>query len=375
MSNCPTVNILDNMRVQSQFIEMYRRSHKEMTLKSICTYMGKGITPKYVDSSSVIVINQACVHWDGQHLENVKYHNENVLVKKRTLETGDVLLNATGNGTLGRCCVFSCPSDENKYVNDGHVIALSTDRSVILPEVLNSYLSLCDTQAEIYRQYVTGSTNQIDIVFSDIKKMTVPVPNMREQLQFVSIAEQADKSKFDGFKSQFIEMFTNKGYPLKALRTFAEISTGSTPSKKQPQYWENGDKPWVSAQDMKCKYVSKTEEWLTDMGFSKCKILPVDTLMYVCRGSIGVMAINKIECATNQSICSAICDKSKCNVDFLYHSLLYKKDSIKSIGEGTSFKSLSQSTFADIKIELPPIVEQNRFVSIAKQADKSKYNN
>ena len=176
-------------------------------------------------------------------------------------------------------------------------------------------------------------------------------------------------------KSQFIEMFTNKGYPLKALRTFAEISTGSTPSKKQPQYWENGDKPWVSAQDMKCKYVSKTEEWLTDMGFSKCKILPVDTLMYVCRGSIGVMAINKIECATNQSICSAICDKSKCNVDFLYHSLLYKKDSIKSIGEGTSFKSLSQSTFADIKIELPPIVEQNRFVSIAKQADKSKYNN
>lgn len=75
------------------------------------------------------------------------------------------------------------------------MIAISTDRSVILPEVLNSYLSLSDTQAEIYRQYVTGSTNQIDIVFTDIKKMTVPVPNMREQLQFVSTLQQADKSK------------------------------------------------------------------------------------------------------------------------------------------------------------------------------------
>lgn len=186
---------------KSQFIEMYRRAHKEMTLESVCTIMGKGITPKYVDSSSVVVINQACVHWDGQHLENVKYHNKNVPVKKRTLETGDVLLNATGNGTLGRCCVFSCPSDENQYVNDGHVIAISTDRSVILPEVLNSYLSLSDTQAEIYRQYVTGSTNQIDIVFTDIKKMTVPVPNMREQLQFVSTLQQADKSKFELRKS------------------------------------------------------------------------------------------------------------------------------------------------------------------------------
>ena len=182
--------------VKSQFIEMYSKAHKKMTLESVCTIMGKGITPKYVDSSSVVVINQACVHWDGQHLENVKYHNKNVPVKKRTLETGDVLLNATGNGTLGRCCVFSCPSDENQYVNDGHVIAISTDRSVILPEVLNSYLSLSDTQSEIYRQYVTGSTNQIDIVFTDIKKMTVPVPNMREQLQFVSILQQADKSKY-----------------------------------------------------------------------------------------------------------------------------------------------------------------------------------
>lgn len=183
--------------VKSQFIEMYRRTHKEMTLESVCTIMGKGITPKYVDSSSVVVINQACVHWDGQHLENVKYHNKNVPVKKRILKTGDVLLNATGNGTLGRCCVFNCPSDENQYVNDGHVIALSTDRSVILPEVLNSYLSLSDTQSEIYRQYVTGSTNQIDIVFTNIKNMTVPVPNMREQLQFISILHQADKSKFE----------------------------------------------------------------------------------------------------------------------------------------------------------------------------------
>ena len=193
----------------SQFIEMYHKTHKEQILESVCTIMGKGITPKYVDSSSVVVINQACVHWDGQHLENVKYHNESIPVKKRTLETGDVLLNATGNGTLGRCCVFNCPSDGNIYINDGHVIVLLTDRAVILPEVLNTYLSLNDTQAEIYRQYVTGSTNQVDIVFTDIKKMKVPVPNMGEQILFVEILKQADKSKFGDFKSQFIEMYYN----------------------------------------------------------------------------------------------------------------------------------------------------------------------
>ena len=181
---------------KSQFIEMYYNTHNKQTLESVCPIMSKGITPKYVESSSVLVINQACIHWDGQRLGNIKYHNEEIPVRKRILESGDVLLNATGNGTLGRCCVFICPSDNNTYINDGHVIALSTDRAVILPEVLNTYLSLNDTQAEIYRQYVTGSTNQVDIVFSDIKKMKVPVPSMDEQILFVEVLKQADKSKF-----------------------------------------------------------------------------------------------------------------------------------------------------------------------------------
>ena len=181
---------------KSQFIEMYYNTHNKQTLESVCPIMSKGITPKYVESSSVLVINQACIHWDGQRLGNIKYHNEEIPVRKRILESGDVLLNATGNGTLGRCCVFICPSDNNTYINDGHVIALSTDRAVILPEVLNTYLSLNDTQAEIYRQYVTGSTNQVDIVFSDIKKMKVPVPSMDEQILFVEVLKQADKSEY-----------------------------------------------------------------------------------------------------------------------------------------------------------------------------------
>ena len=99
----------------------------------------------------------------------------------------------------------------------------------------------------------------------------------------------------------------------------------------------------------------------------------MDTLMYVCRGSIGVMAINKIECATNQSICRATCHDNVCNVEFLYHALMYKRDNIKKMGTGTSFKSLNQTTFSELEIELPPYDEQMKFVEIANQADKSEF--
>ena len=154
------------------------------------------------------------------------------------------------------------------------------------------------------------------------------------------------------------------------IKSFAQITTGSTPSKSHPEYW-GGDCPWVSAEDMKGKYVYSTVATLTEKGYAMCKHIPVDTLMYVCRGSIGVMAINKIECATNQSICTASCIENKCNVEYLYHALLYQNDSIKKIGTGTSFKSLNQTAFSELEIMLPPMDEQKKFVTIAKQADLS----
>ena len=78
-------------------------------------------------------------------------------------------------------------------------------------------------------------------------------------------------------------MFKEKGYPLRMLKSFADVSTGGTPSKANLEYW-NGDKPWVSAEDMKNKYVYDTCEKVTEAGYATCKIIPVDTLMYVCRG-------------------------------------------------------------------------------------------
>lgn len=370
------------MRVQSQFIEMYRRAHKEMTLESVCTIMGKGITPKYVDSSSVVVINQACVHWDGQHLENVKYHNKNVPVKKRTLETGDVLLNATGNGTLGRCCVFSCPSDENQYVNDGHVIAISTDRSVILPEVLNSYLSLSDTQAEIYRQYVTGSTNQIDIVFTDIKKMTVPVPNMREQLQFVSTLQQADKSKFVSFKSQFIEMFGGCANRIKLSSLCSTFVDGDwIESKDQSELGirliqtGNVGNGFFKDKEDKSRYISEE----TFDNFHCTEIYPGDILVSRLPDPIGRACI--IPQGIGRTItavdCTIIRLKDIILPDYFiaYTMTPSYAAQINEVTTGTTRRRVSRANLGNILIPCPSIAKQQQFVAIAKQADKSKYNN
>lgn len=360
--------------VKSQFIEMYRRAHKEMTLESVCTIVGKGITPKYVDSSSVVVINQACVHWDGQHLENIKYHNKNVPVKKRTLETGDVLLNATGNGTLGRCCVFSCPSDENQYVNDGHVIAISTNRLVILPEVLNSYLSLSDTQAEIYRQYVTGSTNQIDIVFTDIKKMTVPVPNMREQLQFVSTLQQADKSKFVGFKSQFIEMFGNPVTNSKSWQTKAIMEVApEQPSKKRMQ-----GKVWLLNLDMIESNTGKVIEKVYETSENTLSVQPFDegnVLFSKLRPYLNKVVVPDEYGLATTELVPLRPNQEKLHKVFLSYLLRSQQfvTFANKISGGTKMPRMPLAELRKFECILPPMSEQLKFVGITEQADKSKF--
>ncbi len=354
------------MVVQSQFIEMFSSASK-YSLQSIASGWDKGQAFK---KESISPDGQTpCIHYGelftkyGPVIDDVISYTNDYPIK--VSQKGDILFPAsdvTPNG-LTRCSAVM----KSGVILGGDIIVLHLSRD-LSPEFISYAINI---QKEQLLRCVTGSVIK-HISAKGISNVLIPVPDRALQTTFVEVMRQADKSKFDGLKSQFIEMFSGREYPQLPIRDIADITTGSTPSKSHPEYW-GGSNPWVSAEDMKDKYVYDTVEKVTDKGYATCKHIPVNTLMYVCRGSIGVMAINKVECATNQSICTATCKADKCEVEFLYHSLLYKKDEIKQIGIGTNFKSLNQTTFSNLRISLPPIEEQRHFVSITTQADKSKY--
>ena len=141
-----------------------------------------------------MVINQACVYWDELRLENVKYHEEVAIPDERILISGDILLNSTGTGTLGRAVIF-VDEAKKRYVADTHVTVIRTDAKQILPEYLTSFLSLPDTQEYIYTGCVNGSTNQIELSKEAFSKMPVPAPCLEKQKTFVELKRQSDKSK------------------------------------------------------------------------------------------------------------------------------------------------------------------------------------
>lgn len=85
----------------------------------------------------------------------------------------------------------------------------------------------------------------------------IPIPPKDAQDDYERLVKQSDKSKFTGFKSQFIEMFDNKGYPEKFGKDLFKFSSGKFLSEEKrlsegvPVYGGNGiawytDEPLVT---------------------------------------------------------------------------------------------------------------------------------
>ena len=142
------------------------------------------------------MINQACIYWDGLHLENAKYQSEDKFKEDNMLTPGTVLLNATGTGTLGRSYVFD--ETDGVYMADSHVAIFHLKPDIMIPRFLQVFFSLDSTQKIIYADCVNGSTNQIELSKEKIGDVMIPVPEYRTQEQYIYFVHQSDKSKFYG---------------------------------------------------------------------------------------------------------------------------------------------------------------------------------
>ena len=184
-------------------------------------------------------------------------------------------------------------------------------------------------------------------------------------------------------KSQFIEMFGSvddnpKSYDIKKVGDFAECFAGATPSTKISSYWDNGNIPWMSSGEVHKARVQDTDAKITQQGYDGCstKMVPIHSIVIALAGqgkTRGTVAINDIELCTNQSLC-AIVPNEEVNYEYLFHNLRGRYKELRSMsGDVDGRGGLNLKHIQSIKVIVPPMSEQMKFVSIARQADKSKF--
>jgi type I restriction enzyme S subunit len=158
-------------------------------IEEVTSYVQRGKSPVYVDSSTVPIVSQKCVQWSGFDLARARFVDESTLDSygaERFLQLGDLLWNSTGTGTVGRINIFPGSSEFSTVVADGHVTVIRPLQ--ISPQFLEIWLSSSHVQRKI-EQLTSGTTNQQELNSSTIRRHLVPVPPLAEQLRIVARVE------------------------------------------------------------------------------------------------------------------------------------------------------------------------------------------
>jgi restriction endonuclease S subunit len=141
------------------------------TLADVTAYLNRGISPKYVDDGGLLVLNQKCVRDFSIDWSKGRRHDPNQRkVDGRLLEKGDVLVNSTGVGTLGRVGqILSLPEPA---IVDSHVTVVRAGEAVTW-SYLGQWMQSRQEQIEAMGE---GSTGQTELSRSKLGGMPLLVP-------------------------------------------------------------------------------------------------------------------------------------------------------------------------------------------------------
>lgn len=147
---------------------------------------------------------------------------------------------------------------------------------------------------------------------------------------------------------RFPEFQGMNGWEKKQVKDFGEVITGNTPSKKEEKYW-NGNFVWITAQDFKGKYINDSILKLTKFGKDKARVIPKNSVLVTCIASIGLNAINKVECSTNQQI-NAICCNQEYNYEYMYYLVTYNTKNLKQLAGQTAVPIITKKSFEEFEV-------------------------
>lgn len=147
------------------------------------------------------------------------------------------------------------------------------------------------------------------------------------------------------------------------------IVGGGTPSKENAEYW-SGNIPWASVKDLVGSRLSKTQDYITPEALknSSSSLIPAMTLIVATRMGLGRVAFFDCDIAINQDL-KAIFPKSSLNKEFLFYWFQHNAEKIEAMGSGSTVKGIRLEVLREFTLQLPPLSEQKRIVSILSALD------
>lgn len=365
----------------SQFIEMmgdFRSNPKGWKIKKLselASYtIGLTYKPEQVCDAGTIVLRSGNIQDNQINLDDLVRVNT-IIRENLWVREGDILMcSRNGSASLvGKVAQIKAVSEPMTY--GAFMTVIRSEYSDFL------YLYF---QSANFRDQISGgkSSTMNQITQKMLDKIEFPFPDLDTISSLSSILQQADKSKFGDFKSQFIEMFgtvedNTHNFPIMTIGEFANCFAGATPSTSHPEYWENGKIRWMSSGEVHKGHVEDTDSRITELGYKSAstRMVPIHSIVIALAGqgkTRGTVAVTEVDLCTNQSLCAIVPDE-RVNYSYLYHNLQVRYLELRGLsGDVNGRGGLNLKIIQKIPVILPPIDKQQQFAAIAQQADKSK---
>ncbi len=229
---------------------------------------------------------------------------------------------------------------------------------------------------------MTRSSGRQRVQTDEIKNLKVFLPSIEEQRRIAEVLSSLDdkiellrrqnRTLEDMAQCLFRKWFIEDhevNFKEKSLGDILSVKDGTTPSTKNPAYW-NGKILWTTPKDLsrnKDMYLFDTVKKITKKGLKEISsgLLPAKTLLLSSRAPIGYLAFSVHPIAINQGYVAIIDDKGY-SKEFIYLWLKSKMDYIKSYVDGSTFLEINKAVFKKLKINAPLKEKAEKFSHLAE---------
>lgn len=163
---------------------------KTATLGEVCTLIARGIAPKYLNEGGTLVLNQKCVRNHTINYDLGRRHDASAkrVAADRFVQLGDVLINSTGTGTLGRIAQVRSNPPEPTTV-DTHVTIARPSPSEFHPDFFGYALVVLEEQLAVSGE---GASGQTELARTTITNFQISYPiDHGEQRRIVAVLDEA----------------------------------------------------------------------------------------------------------------------------------------------------------------------------------------
>jgi type I restriction enzyme S subunit len=357
---------------------------KTSPLGQVCSFLNRGISPKYLEDGGICVLNQKCIRDHSVSFDPSRRHDAKAkkVGSERHIRAGDVLVNSTGTGTLGRVAQLREDPPETTTV-DSHITIVRPVPGKFYPEFFGYMLIVIE---DAIKEAGEGCGGQTELARSTLaEKFLVHYPeSLSEQQLIVDILDEA----FDGiataktnaeknlqnaralFESHLQSVFTQRGdgWVKKTLGEVCEFIGGSQPPKSVFSKVKTADNVrLIQIRDYKSDrhvvYIPRSQ------ARRFCK---ADDIMIGRYGPPIFQILRGLEGAYNVALMKAVPDESKLSRDYLFYFLKHStiQEYVIYHSERAAGQSgLNKDTLEPYPIALPALSEQRRIVQTTTELE------